>query len=59
MSAHIVLFAVIALICSLVYHSLRVDSLQAAVILGLKRFISFFLIAVVFGVALQLFTRWL
>jgi len=59
MTAHVLLFAVITLISSLVYHSLRVDSLRAAVVLGLKRFVSFFLIAVAFGVALQLFSRWL
>lgn len=59
MMVHVLLFALITLICSLVYHSLRVDSLRAAVRLGLKRFASFSLIALLFGAALQWFTRWL
>jgi len=59
MIEHVLLFSVIALISSLVYHSLRAESLRAAIIQGTKRFVSFLVIAVVFGVALHYFTRWL
>lgn len=59
MTAHVLLFALIALISSLVYHSLRVDSLKDAVVRGSWRFLQFFLLALVFGAGLLFFTRWL
>jgi len=59
MIEHALLLALIALISSLVYHALRTDSVRDAIVLGTRRFLSFMLIAVVFGVCLQLFTAWL
>lgn len=59
MTAHVLQFAVATLAASLVYHALRAEDLGAAVRAGLRRYVSFLLIAGVFGVALQLFTRWL
>jgi hypothetical protein len=56
---HVLLFALISLIASLVYHALREDRLARALALGFRRFLSFLVIAAMFGVFLQLFTRWL
>lgn len=47
---HILLFAVISLIVSLVYNALRQDDLKAAVILGLKRFIYFMIAGLILAV---------
>ena len=58
MIAHAVQFLVISWIASLVYHGLRSDCVKSAAIAGTKRFFSFCLLAVAFGVLLQLFTRW-
>lgn len=57
--AFIAQFAFIALVSSLVYHTLRSDDLRGAILLGARRFVSFFVVALGFGVCLQLFTRWL
>lgn len=59
MIPHVLLFALITLIACLVYYSLRADSLRHAVREGLRRFASFMVLALVFGVALQVLTRWL
>lgn len=59
MIQHILLFALLSLISSLVYHSLRADCLKTAILVGLRRFLSFLVVALAFGVVLMFFTRWL
>ncbi len=59
MITHFLLFCGITLIASLVYHALRQDDLKAAIGVGLRRFVSFVVVAVVSGVVLLYFTRWL
>jgi hypothetical protein len=56
--AHVVQFLVLSWIASLVYHGLRNDSVRDAAVAGTRRFVSFGILALGFGVALQLFTRW-
>ncbi len=58
MIQHVLLFLLITLISSLVYHALRVDCVKSAAITGLRRFVSFVLVGGVSGVLLWLFTRW-
>lgn len=59
MIAHVLQFGAATLAASLVYHALRSEDLGVALRTGLRRYVSFMLLAVGFGVALQLFTRWL
>lgn len=58
MIAHVIQFMVLSLIASLVYHALRQDCLRTAILTGLRRFASFMVIALLFGILLQLVTRW-
>ena len=59
MIMHVTLFAVVSLAASLIYHALREDDLKVALMTGLRRFGSFLVIAVLFGIGLHFFTRWL
>lgn len=59
MMAHALQFAAATLAASLVYHALRAEDLGAALRTGLRRYMSFLVLAIGFGVGLQLFTRWL
>lgn len=59
MTEHLVLFCILALVSSLVYHALRRDSVSESVKLGGRRFLSFLVIALTLGVCLFFFTRWL
>lgn len=59
MIAHALLFGLVSWIASLVYHALRNDDVGAAVRAGTRRFLSFYLLAVVVSVGLFYFTRWL
>lgn len=59
MIQHALLFGLISWIASLVYHALRNDDVLAAVRAGTRRFLSFFVLAIVVSVGLLYFTRWL
>jgi hypothetical protein len=58
MIPHLLLFLLLALISSLVYHALRVENVRDAAVAGLKRFLSCVVITVIGSIVLQLFTRW-
>ena len=59
MIAHALLFGLISWIASLIYHALRNDDLPGALVAGTRRFLSFYVVAIVVGVGLLYFTRWL
>lgn len=59
MIQHALLFGLLSWIASLVYHALRNDDLKGALVAGTRRFLSFYVIAIVAGVGLLYFTRWL
>ncbi len=54
---HVLLFAVISLIVSLVYNALRQDDLKVAVTLGLKRFVYFMIAGLILAVSTYFLVR--
>lgn len=59
MTAHVLQYIFISLIASLVYHALRVEDVRAAAIAGFKRFVSCLVLAIGFGIVLELATLWI